>query len=94
MGPGEEEEGYGERSGLLANLVCFDSKCVLWCFVFVAGVLWCFVVVLRAFPGTLRRPALSQLLNSKENQNLEKCVGRFVSAQVVGGLEALLLQRI
>jgi len=28
-----------ERSGLLANSVCFVSKCVLWCFAMFCGVL-------------------------------------------------------
>ena len=38
-----------ERSGLLANSVCFVSKCVLWCFAVFCGcfaaVLWCFASV-------------------------------------------------
>jgi len=42
-----------ERSGLLANSVCFVSKCVLWCFVMFCGVLWvfcgCFVVFCKCF---------------------------------------------
>ena len=45
-GDGATGREGGERCGLLANSVCFVSKCVLWCFaVFCgcfAGVLWCF----------------------------------------------------
>jgi len=57
-----------ERSGLLANSVCFVSKCVLWCFAVFCGVLLrvfcgCFVVfcecvlknsVLRCFADVLQ----------------------------------------
>ena len=56
-----------ERSGLLANSVCFVSKCVLWCFavcfaVFCgcfAGILWYFASVkkksvLRCFADVLQ----------------------------------------
>jgi len=43
----------GERSGLLANLVCFVSKSVLWCFAVFCGVLrvfcGCFVVFCECF---------------------------------------------
>ena len=42
-----------ERSGLLANSVCFVSKCVLWCFAVLCGVLrvfcGCFVVFRKCF---------------------------------------------
>jgi len=51
----------GERSGLLANSVCFVSLCVLWCSaVFCgcfAGVLWCFLRFFckkKQFFGVLR----------------------------------------
>ena len=46
-------DGIGERSGLLANSVCFVSKYVLWCFALFCGVLWvfcgCFVVFCECF---------------------------------------------
>ena len=53
--PGARMEGIivgegEERSGLLANLVCFVSKCVLWCFAVFCG---CFAGVLRCFAGVL-----------------------------------------
>jgi len=38
--------GFGERSGLLANSVCFVSKSVLWCFAVFCG---CFVVFCACF---------------------------------------------
>jgi len=59
--------GVRERSGLLANSVCFVSKCVLWCFAVFCGcfvvfckcflknsVLRCFVDVLQCFGRVLR----------------------------------------
>ena len=39
----------GERSGLSANLVCFVSKSVLWCFALFRGVLRVFCGVLQVF---------------------------------------------
>jgi len=47
----------GERSGLLANSVCFVSKSVLWCFAMFCGVLrvfcGCFVVFCKCFRKTV-----------------------------------------
>ena len=61
----EEKQKYAvhkpsrERSGLLANSVCFVRKSVLWC---VCNVLRCFAGVLRCFASVFRKTVFCGVL--------------------------------